>query len=194
MLEGSFDLGRRLVRQALVHNWETQIPVAGPLRLLSAWLWSSEFNQPQQGGASVEPVAEQVPSSSGGERLLAHPAFSGWVAQGEEIFRAAEEISRHSGRDLGAWSWRLAGEIFLEAELIDLMRRRLTAMSEWLLLAGDGRHAREALAVAQSLPKARPQDHPFLLALVRRGLELAISSLNQRPDSLLENTNQDVGE
>jgi hypothetical protein len=39
MLEASFDLGRRLVLEALAENRRTQIPVAGPLRLLSPWLW-----------------------------------------------------------------------------------------------------------------------------------------------------------
>jgi hypothetical protein len=52
--------------------------------------------------------------------------------------------------------------------------RRLEAMSEWLLLAGDETEARLALVAAQWFAGRAPRDHPLIRAMVRRALELAL--------------------
>ncbi len=176
-LEVSFDLGRRLVRDALARNRETQIPVAGSLRLLSPWLW-------EVAGAESLPARrlpdlgwpEETELAGRSADLLELPAFVGWSLRGELLLGAAEELLRNPGGDPDRWVRRLAGELFSNAEVLEAFRQRLTAMSEWLLLAGDGASSRLALATARALA-SRPARQPFVQALIRQDLNLMIQSL-----------------
>lgn len=179
MLEASFDLGKRLVAEALGHNRETQIPVAGTLRLLSPWLWGYTGSEslpdrrlPDLPAEAGEPVA----------CLLDHPAFAAWTVRSEAVFRTAEAALRHPAWDMEVWVRRLASELFGEAVVAEVFRRRLEAMSEWLLLAGYEPESRLALAAAEAMLEEKPQDQPFLQALVRRDLELALYSLSQKAE------------
>jgi hypothetical protein len=176
MLETSFDLGRRLVLEALERNRETQIPVAGPLRLLSPWLWAVA-------GADALP-GRQLPDlpvvdESGTARLLAHPAFAAWTVRSEAILRAAEEALRHPGWDQEVWVRRLAKEMFGEPAVVRVFHQRLITMSEWLLLAGDKPNSRLALAAARTLLGQELQEHEFIQTLVLRDLQMARFSLAQ---------------
>ncbi len=176
MLEAPFDLGRRLVLEALAHNRQTQIPVAAPLRLLSPWLWGSggadslpppllpELEEPDEGLMAVS------------DRLLSHPAFLTWTVHNPALLQAAEEGRHHPGRDREVWIRRLARELFSEPMVRHLLGRRLTAMSEWLLLAGEPWLARLALAAARAMDQESAHELPLIRALVRRGLEAASGS------------------
>jgi hypothetical protein len=197
MLEASFDLGRRLVLEALAHNRRTQIPVAGPLRLLSPWLW-------QYGGADTlppRPLAEEVGSGDSRQELslqdraltsslLEHPAFTTWIASGflpqGAVQRAAEGALRHPSWDLEVWVSRLAGELFAEPEVTQVFNRRLASMSEWLLLAGDETAARLARVAAREILEESPQDQPFVQALIRRDLALVLRSLGQSSEPVID--------
>jgi hypothetical protein len=177
MLEASFDLGRRLVLEALAENRRTQIPVAGPLRLFSPWLWGF-------GGTDALP-SRSLPDSWDGEQsakdsdqLLEHPAFAGWTLRSEAIVRAAEEFSRHPGWESEVRIRQIAGELVPTPEIAEVFSRRLVAMSEWLLLAGDESAAKLALTAAQGIVDA-PAQQPLVLALVRRDLELMLHSLSR---------------
>jgi hypothetical protein len=176
MLEASFDLGRRLVLQALAENRRTQIPVAGPLRLLSPWLWAV-------GGADALP-SRALPELVDGEQLgmngaqlLEHPAFAAWTLRSEVIARTAEELSRRPGWESEVRIRQLAGELFSTPEVAEVFSQRLTVMSEWLLLAGDEPAAKLALAAAQGIMDS-PVQQPLVLALVRRDLKLMVHSLS----------------
>jgi len=184
MLEVSFDVGRRLVRDALQDNRETQIPVAGPLRLRSPWLWGVA------GGDSLPPRRlPEIEPDLGGERaassagLVGHPAFVSWALPGGLLLGAAEEILRHPGRELERGVRRLAAEMFANPEVAEAFRQRLEAMSEWLLLAGDEASSRLALFTARALG-SRPADQPFVQALARRDLVLILKSLQQTPGQM----------
>ena len=179
MLEASFDVGRRLVADALAHNLRTQIPVAGPLRLQSPWLWG-------YAGADSLPSRELPDLSSEDEtllpasaQLLEHPAFVTWTARSEATLQAAAEALRHPRWDLDIWAKRLTGQLFGEPAMVEVLSKRLEAMSEWLLLAGDEYRARLALVASRALLVGPPQDHPFLQAVVRRDLERTLQSLKQ---------------
>ena len=137
MLEAPFDVGRRLVLDALVDNRKTQIPVAAPLRLFSPWLWDV-------GGAETLPprrlprlVTEDRASLAGSGRLLQHPAFATWTVRGEAVLQAGEEALHQPGWDLEVRAKLLAAEIFAEPLAVVVLSRRLEAMSEWLLLASE---------------------------------------------------------
>lgn len=177
MLEVPFDVGRRLVRDALEDNRETQIPVAGLLRLRSPWLWGVA------GGGSLPPrhLPEIEPDPGPGfaarsAGLLGHPAFVSWTLRGELLMSAAEEMVRYPSRDLDGSVRRLAAEMFSNPEVGRAFRQRLEAMSEWLLLAGDEATGRVALATARAL-MSRPAEQPFIQALVHRDLALILKSL-----------------
>ena len=179
MLEASFDVGRRLVADALAHNLRTQIPVAGPLRLQSPWLWGVA-------GAGSLPPRELPDLSSEDEtllpdsaQLLEHPAFVTWTARSEATLQAAEAALRHPGWDLDIWVKRLTGQLFGEPAMVEVLSKRLEATSEWLLLAGDEHRARLALVASRAVLVGPPQDHPFLHAVVRRDLTWTLQSLKR---------------
>ena len=126
----------------------------------------------------AEPGGEEADLTARSAGLLGHPAFVSWTLRGELLMAAAEEILRYPGWDLDRWVRRVAGELFANPEVGQAFERRLTAMSEWLLLAQDETSARMALATARVLP-ARPADQPFVQALVRRDLVSILSSLQE---------------
>jgi hypothetical protein len=181
MLETSFDLGRRLVVEAVVRNRETQIPVAGVLRLLGPWLWGVRDGDALPSRALPELSAGDESLLAVSDRLLAHPAFASWTLRGEATFQAAEEALRHPGWDLEVWVKRLAGEFLARLVIVQVFSQRLVAMSEWLLLAGEEALARLALVSAQALLEGAAQEHPFVQALIRRDLAQALDNLEQTP-------------
>jgi hypothetical protein len=178
MLEIPFDRGRWHVRNALARNRETQIPIAGSLRLLSPWLWEVSGPVPMQ-RALPEPLKHDESLFAESNRLLSHPAFAPWTTEHTSTMQVAEQALRHPNWDREVWIRRLAGELFSEPSVIEAFHRRLVTMSEWLLLAGEEAQARMALLVAERLLESDPRQQPFILALVRRDLELAVKSLAQ---------------
>ncbi len=177
MLEGTFDLGRRLVLDALERNRETQIPVAGPLRLLSPWLWGYSGVDDLPSRLLPELSTADASLSAMSDQLLAHPAFATWTVRSEATLMAAEEILQHPGWDLEVWVKRLSGELFTTPTVSEILSHRLVIMSEWLLLAGEEMWSKVALAAARGGLGETPQDHPFVRALVRRDLELILNGL-----------------
>jgi len=190
MLEISFDLGRRLVRDALAQNLETQIPVAGTLRLLGTWLWGSA-GADDLPPRDLPPPSESASLATGGEALVRHPAFATWTLRSETLLRAAEKVLRHGGRGLEAWVPGLAGEI-VDAATAEALGRRLLAMSEWLWLAGETELAQQARAAAEGMG-ASPQTQPFVHALIRRDLVLFSQSLRSQPETLWDNEESEGG-
>jgi hypothetical protein len=172
MLETLFDLGRRLVREALDRNRETQIPVAPVLRYLSPWLWGV-------GGADSLPprvlpglTGQDYSLAEEADRLLQHPAFALWAVQAEAIVQA-EAASLGPAQDLELQAERLARELFHEPEVRRIFSQRLAAVSEWLLLAGEREQSHLAWVAAQAMRERAPQDQPFLRAWIRCGLRQA---------------------
>lgn len=179
MLETTFDLGRRLVIDILETNRETQIPVAGSLRLLSPWLWGYSGADSLPPRALPELLEGEKVLVAQWEQMLSHPAFATWTAQNETILAAAEKAMHHPEWSLELWVKRLAGELFTGSVVAQAFSRRLMTMSEWLLLAGEEKRSRLALAAARGLLREMPQEHPFIQALVRRDLETVLNSLQQ---------------
>jgi hypothetical protein len=181
LLEVSFDQGRRWVLQALAYNRETQIPVAGPLRLLSPWLWGTGGADSLPPQVLPEISAEDEALLAVSNRLLEHPAFATWTVRSEATLQAAEEILRHPGWNLEVWSRRLAGDLLANRAVAQVFSRRLVMMSEWLLLAGEQVWSRVALVAAHAALENSPQEQPLLQAVAKRDLELALDSLKHSP-------------
>jgi len=120
------------------------------------------------------------------DRLLSHPALASWTARTEVTMQVAEETLRHPGWEWEVWVRRLASELFAEPRVAQVLGRRLEAMSEWLLLSGDKVRARMALLTARQMSGENAQDLPFVQALVRRDLELAVQNLRLRTESTFD--------
>lgn len=184
LLEIGFDQGRRLLSDALASNRETQIPVAGPLRLLGPWLWGCAGGDSLPERRRPELFEGDAALRAGSGELLEHPAFVTWTVRSAATFQAAAEALRHPKWDRAVWIRRLTEEMFGKPEVAGVLHRRLVAMSEWLLMAGDERRARLALVAAEAALDRSPQDQPFLRALVRRDLEKALESLEHDARSI----------
>lgn len=182
MLETTFDLGRRLVLEGLARNRETQIPIAGVLRLLSPWLWAFAGEAVLAARVLPEIGDEDLEQLGSTPRLVTHPALTTWTARTEATLQVAQEALQHPAWDREVWVKRLAGELLREPALREILSQRLSAMSEWLLLAGDREGSRLALVAAEALHKVSPQEHPFVQALVRRDLEFASFMLRQQSE------------
>ncbi len=174
MLETTFDLGRRWVRETLPLNWETQIPVTGVLRLLSPWLWgvagADDLPARQLPTLPEETRAAAVRESAW---LLSHPALRTWTLGSNALVQAAEGPLRRLYRSGEAGVRRLADALLAEEPVRRALRRRLLTLSEWFFLAGEEGMARLALATGQAIVRESPRRIPFVLALIRRDLERA---------------------
>jgi hypothetical protein len=185
MQEAPFDLGRRLVLEALAHNRETQIPVAAPLRLLGPWLWGVSGGDSLPAWTRPNLTDEGVALADRSDRLLDHPAFATWTARTEATLEVAEEALRHPTWNHEVWVRRLAAELFVEPEVARVLNRRLVIMSEWLLASGDEAQSKLALAASQAMLGERPHELPLVRALARRDLELTLVSLRQKNEPLV---------
>ena len=74
--------------------------------------------------------------------------------------------------------------------MVDVLSKRLEAMSEWFLLAGDEQRARLALFASRSMLDGPPQDQPFLQGVVRRDLDSTLDNL--RRNLRLEDDNKEI--
>ena len=169
-------LGRLPLISLLAAN---AIPVAGVLRLLSPWLWGYA-GADSLAAQTLPQLGDEADDLAGGsDRLVVHPAFHAWTVQTEATLLAAEEAMGHPDRDREVWVQRLAAEVLADPQVARVFSRRLVAMSEWLMLAGDGEGSRLALAAAQALGGS-PLDARFVQALIRRDLELVLHGLEQQ--------------
>jgi hypothetical protein len=184
MLEISFDVGRRLIRDALAQNRETQIPLPGMLRLLGPWLWgvAGAGDLPPR---RLPPLPQSQSEPARGEALLQHPAFATWTLRSESLLRTVDRLLRHGSHGLGASLSRLAGELVDEGTA-QILRRRLLAMSEWLWLAGETELAQQAMVTAEGMAMS-PQALPFVHALIRRDVELFSQTLREQTEMVRDN-------
>ncbi|MFC2029241.1 hypothetical protein ACFLWA_00755 [Chloroflexota bacterium] len=182
MLEAPFDLGRRLLIDALADNRETQIPVAGVLRWLGPWLWGYGIADTLPARRLPELAATDGALVDISDRLLAHPAFATWTLRTDDTLHIAGAVRRHPGWDRAVWVNRLADGLFSDPLVAQVLSQRLIATSELLLWAGEESLSRVALVVGQEMTKGKPEQLPFVRALIRRDIELSAHSLEKQPE------------
>lgn len=172
LLEAPFDLGRRLLGDALALNRQTQIPLPGPLRLAATRLWDmavADGTLPAPRLPQLGPEDQALDAQAG--RLLASPALALWRLPDDVLLPAAEQVRAHLGQDLDAGATWIAAGLLAEPDTAPALRARLMALTDWLMWAGDEPTARLALAAALALNAGRPAASPFLRAMIRRDLE-----------------------
>jgi hypothetical protein len=177
LLEAPFDYGRSLLLRAADDNRAGDYVFPPELRLYGTWLWNSaarELPWPRKHPDLPESRSELLRET---DRLLRHPAFQGWFAQSDALYNAAEQMAAGNAGD----SWRLVQRVARQqfADPAEVMRYqvRLDAMAEWLERAQDPGAAQLAQATSDALGAMSAIEIPFILALVRRGLEIAIHNL-----------------
>jgi hypothetical protein len=182
MLEVPFDLGRRLVLDALAQNRETQVPVAGVLRWLSPWLWAYGLADTLPAQRLPELAVADGKLAEITDRLIVHPAFASWTLRTQDTLHAAGEARRHPAWDRSLWIKRLADSLFADPLVAQVLSQRLVVTSELLLWAGEEELARVALVASQAMLEKDPAEIPFVQALIRRDLDLAVHSLARQPE------------
>jgi hypothetical protein len=180
MLETDFVYGRRLAQRA-----QDQMIASGQLlpieyRLMGPWLW--EYRQSED-ELDVERILPTEPSDSrkAGASLLQHPAFRGWFAEGERLLGPVTALllqkSVVQSRGLTPDQTADLARHYYNTALLEQLRERLRAMSEWLARAGEWQAAALALATARDLESTAPDQHPFTLALVELGARMLVEQI-----------------
>jgi hypothetical protein len=194
MLETDFGYGRRLVRKAQARSIAAGQPLPIEYRLMGPWLWQYRDDEPdgdEPSGARVKPAplaglaapSAQLEASVG---LLYHPAFRGWMADGEKLLKpAAMVLGRLSGAGAASTSGSglLPGEMaeltrdYFDPPMVKRIRGRLKEMGEWLERAGEHHVATLSWASAESLAELPPEKHPLVRAMVELGLQMMVDQL-----------------
>lgn len=188
-LEAPFDYGRYLVLEALQIHWREDRPVPLEYALYNDMLWGYDT-------AGLADAKPQLPLLSeerfqtaleGSPDLLNMPDLFSWIAYNKAVLVSAHRIRTLAGSvDSVAvprqWLVQLANTSFEGEEIRAAFIGRLRRLSEWLWLAGRAEAAQQALAAAIALEDRSPGEHPFVIALIQRGLEFAITALSQGMD------------
>lgn len=113
--------------------------------------------------------------------LFRHPALTAWyvdvsTAHAREQGWTAEELEDPVGLQIVAEeALKLVG-----ADVWPPLVRRLRELARWFVLAGEEQMARYAVTAAESLTTVPHKVNPFALALVARGVLIAVARLKER--------------
>ncbi len=182
LLESDFDYGRRRVLDVLSRHDDAQNPTPLEYRLLNDLLWQYDVSGVEASLRLPPPLQNSdTVLVDGAEALLMHPAFESWFVQSEKIYASAERLLlwrslTGNEKEMLRLIEQLADSHF-DAEGLARRRVQLTWMAEWLSQAGEVQTAELALAVAAGLEKCPPHEHPLLVGMVKKGLEIAMNNL-----------------
>jgi hypothetical protein len=185
LLETDLEYGRRLVRRGQERTIASGQPFPIEYRLMGPWLW-----QYRESGRDA-PVPTALPadppvSLETSAQLLYHPAFRGWLADGERLLEPAAALLRRLSasrtRPQGGSSVPPGGitdvaRRYFDPAMVERLQGRLMAMSEWLERAGEARAAALALVSAQALADTPPERHPLTRAMAELGLQVMVEQL-----------------
>jgi hypothetical protein len=177
LLEAPFDYGRTLLLRAAIDNRAEGYVFPPEIRLYGRWLWQCSADGLPWPVERPDPPAAGTDLLRETDRLLGHMAFEGWFAHSDVLYQAAETLAEGTGGDNWRLVQRLAHQQFADPAQVTRYQHRLDAMAEWLGLADDSMAAQLAQAASDALGTISPVEIPFTLALVRRGLEMAIHNL-----------------
>lgn len=183
LLEAPYDYARRVLLQRLPINQAQESGTPLEYRLLNDLIWGYALppTMPAQ-RPTVSPVQQRTLISQLAV-LLDHPAMQSWFVEGESVYMYVERITRWRHIDAGdptvqRWLMNLINEYFTP-EALARYQARLQEMSEWFMWARDEDMARLAWTAATTLPHVPPQQHPLVLGMIERGLQIAALNLQQ---------------
>lgn len=186
MLDVPFAYGLRVLRDAVEKSWEGGTPLPVDYQLY--------FHYPWRFGNTV--VAHDAPGHARQEydlslfesesELLSDPLFETWYLESGAVYLAAQELLAQDiglPEELTDQSWRALLPVVIKLarsefniDMRDRYARRLRLMSEWLEYAGRGDEARLAASAAHTMLLSPPEANLFVLALVQKGILVAIEN------------------
>jgi hypothetical protein len=179
MLETDVYYGRRLVREAQERTLAAGRSFPIEYRLMGPWLWRYSEHSVERPFTSVAPVASAAPSVGveASARLLYHPAFRGWFADGEWLLGPAAALFPRAPSSLPTAEIDRLTRLYLGPSMEERLQDRLMAMVEWLERAGEIDAAALARASALAFEKMPPEQHPLVRAMVELGLRMMVEQL-----------------
>jgi hypothetical protein len=186
MLDVPFAYGLRVLRDAVEKSWEGGTPLPVDYQLY--------FHYPWRFGNTV--VAHDAPEHARQEydlslfesesELLSDPLFETWFLESGAVYLAAQELLAQDiglPEELTDQSWRALLPVVIKLarsefniDMRDRYARRLRLMSEWLEYAGRSDEARLAASAAHTMLLSPPEANLFVLALVQKGILVAIEN------------------
>jgi len=176
LLETTPTTGCRAVRRALERHWKTNTAPPLAFRLLNPLIWTGE----QRNAEAVLPERGSY-SAAQTAALLDHPAFASWFWRDDSLLDRAHQLV--PGQTLPARGKLIAALASARAvpAVIASYRRRLEAMADWLLEAGQPDAAALAMSAADHLAGAAPGTSPFVRRLIGMALDVAAVTLQAKP-------------
>jgi len=183
MLEAPYDYARRLLLQRLKINQALELAPPLEYRLLNDLIWGYALpeewpsRRPTIAPAYQRTLIPRLPS------LLDHPAMQNWFIEGESVYTCVERLTRWRHIDVHdptvqRWLMNLVTEYFTPEDLARY-QARLLDMSEWFMWSGEEETAHLAWIASATLPHVPPQQHPLVVGMIERGLQVAALNLQQ---------------
>lgn len=175
-LEAPYDYGRRRAQTCLAVSLEQAQPLPFAYRYLNWALW--QWTPPALDTVSLDVTPAGKPVL---DKLLGYPALAGWYLNSLRVFELADELLGAANRVTPQqleWvvTQLLTAELAAGALDLAAVKDGLTALQEWLLLAGRRDLALQSQAAARSLTDA-PEKHPLLRHMANLGLRIAMITL-----------------
>lgn len=172
LLETPWAVGRETVQRALARHWAAGTVPPVEFRWLNPLIWA-----PKVPDVAVVNPAPGAHTPAEIAALLDHPAFSGWLWHNEAVSAASRRLGwRPNAASRAEQITRLA-TTQLGPDVRASYQRRLTAMAQWLALAGQSEAATLAASAAAHLAEASPAQSPFIRRLIGAGLDAAAINL-----------------
>ena len=178
-LEGGFSYLQRVVSRAVArhHALDRPLPLEYRFYCDEIWGWLVSQEEPPT-------VAPRRPAPSHTEvvALIAHPYFLSWFAESPALIDAARRLKQADvARPTGQAALAVTALSLLQDEFplarCEAYARRLRDMAEWLAHAGQEEMAAVALGAAEELGGGLPLRSVFAMAMVQKGLLIALGQL-----------------
>ncbi len=181
LLTTTFDLGRRLLRQALALNHAGNQCPPQSYAVMSDFFWKWD-DRSLDAPSPIEPPpeAELAALRVRTVELLDHAVFRTWFVQSDTLLGVARQLGWGVLAYGSAQSSQLLDGLVrfhFGAQEIARYHDRLTRMAEWLWLANEKEAARLALVAALTLKQDTPENHPLARRMVELGLMVTLRGL-----------------
>lgn len=172
LLEAPWAVGREAVQRALACHWAAGTVPPLEFRWLNPLIWAPRTSDVE---IASPPPDTHAPAEIAA--LLDHPAFNGWLWHNEAVSAASRRLSwRPDAVGRAEQITRLATAQF-GPDVLASYQRRLTAMAQWLALAGQAEAAALAASAAAHLAETPPAQSLFVRRLIGAGLDAATINL-----------------
>lgn len=182
LLETTFDVGRWLLAQAHAAQWamDPPKPLPAEYQLFGDLLWQFAPPTVDRALAHLLTTPDEEPwrdmdLDAAAERLLAHPALTGWAfhprlfTQSLNLERAA--LAQLPPAELIQTLLRHLANLPEHTQLLTALEAALRGQAIWLHVAGNTESAARAHLLAQAMPEIPVRENPLVRRLIAAGLD-----------------------